>query len=141
MKYGLFYDECIFCYKITHFVLFLGENIYQVTQNGRILENKAKHSTPAAREPVPVDELQHFVNEMLGHRKLLENAEGNHFKLNISDENANRARERKVAFDTIDVTVDNKLQHLMSDMILRDEEEVSFKHDLLDMIGGNDEKK
>lgn len=128
--------------KIIHIFPFLGENIYQVTQNGRILENKAKHPTTGARQSVPVDELQHFVNEMLGQRKLLENAEGNRFKLNISDENANRARERKVAFDTIEVSVDdNKLHTLMSDMILRDEEEVSFKHDLLDMIGGDEEKK
>lgn len=107
------------------------------------MENKAKpSSTLDSQEPKPVDELQHFVNEMLGQRKLLENAEDNRFKLSISDENANRSRERKVAFDTIDVSVDDtKLQNLMSDMILRDDEEVSFKHDLLNMISGDDNKK
>ncbi|KAJ8923055.1 hypothetical protein NQ315_001604 [Exocentrus adspersus] len=119
----------------------LGENVYHVTQNGRILENRGKLTAATTCEPEPVNELQLFVNEMLSHRKLNDSSEGNRFKLRISDENANRTREnKKVAFDTINVNVDNKLQNLMSDLVIKDEEEVCFKKDLLSMLNGNDNK-
>ncbi|VEN36586.1 unnamed protein product [Callosobruchus maculatus] len=120
----------------------LGENIYQVTQNGKILENSNSSDTTSKEHP-RVNEMELFANEILGERKLSSGsteANGNTFKLSINDENAN-APESKKCFDSIDVNI-GKLEDLMGDISLKsdDEEEKSFKDDLLEMIGGDSEK-
>ncbi|KAJ8935117.1 hypothetical protein NQ314_013013 [Rhamnusium bicolor] len=122
----------------------MSENLLGITLRHLILENRGDVSSTSHDEEVPANELQLFVNEMLGQRTInSDNTEANRncFKLTISDENANRARQKKVVFDNIDVNInDNKLQDLMNDMTLNDDEEISFKDDLLDMIGGDEEK-
>ncbi|KAJ8948425.1 hypothetical protein NQ318_007948 [Aromia moschata] len=114
----------------------LGENIYQKT--GEKTSNRSLNRSP------PVNELQLFANELLGRRQLnaeSSEANANIFRLTISDDNANRAKGKKVAFDNIDVNIDdNSLQDLMGDMSLQDKEDANFRDDLLNMIGNSDEK-
>ncbi|CAH2006817.1 unnamed protein product [Acanthoscelides obtectus] len=121
----------------------LGENIYQVTQNGKILENSNTSEITGTDHP-KVNELELFATEILGERKLSSGStetNGNTFKLSINDENDN-ASESKRCFDSIDVNI-GKLEDLMGDISLKsdEDEEKSFKDDLLEMIGGDGEEK
>lgn len=116
----------------------VGENIYQVTQNGRILENRSS-TKKSSLEVENVNELKCFVDEMLGERKLSTGStDGNPNLLRLSSLTEskfnNNADDR---FDSIDVNVNDQLQTLMSDLNVReDSEHNSFKDDLLSMIDG-----
>ncbi|XP_063915911.1 protein OSCP1 isoform X3 [Zophobas morio] len=113
----------------------LGENIYSVTQNGRILEKNQNRSEPE------VNELKLFVDQILGERKM---GSGNDnrkmLRLAINDQNGNNNEEEtKKGFDSIDVnTDDNQVQEMMKDMVVGDKEDGSLRDDLLAMIGGED---
>ncbi|XP_030750961.1 protein OSCP1 [Sitophilus oryzae] len=118
----------------------IGENIYQVTQNGRILENRHKGSSgsKSSLELENVNELKCFVDEMLGQRKLSSGStEGNSnlLRFSLTDSKLNNNAEDK--FDSIDVNINDndKLQSLITDLTLRDDSEHNnFKDDLLSMI-------
>lgn len=116
----------------------VGENIYQVTQNGRILENRST-TKKSSLEVENVNELKCFVDEMLGERKLSTGStDGNPNLLRLSSLTEskfnNNADDR---FDSIDVNVNDQLQSLMSDLNVRDDSgHNSFKDDLLSMIDG-----
>lgn len=111
-----------------------GENIYQVTQNGRILENSSNHQQGERdneQDTNKINELELFANELLGERKL---STDNTFKLTLGNENANRASNKEIVFDSIDVNV-GKLEDLMGDISLKNVNDTCFKDDLLDLIG------
>ncbi|CAH0564154.1 unnamed protein product [Brassicogethes aeneus] len=116
----------------------LGENIYMVTNNGRILENR-----PQTRKNSEVNELQLFVDEMMGSRKLSTGSnDGTFLKLTINDENiTNNNAQVDSNFDNINVKVnENNLHSLINELnVCDDAEEKSFQEDLLEMIGQNTE--
>lgn len=122
----------------------IGENIYQVTQNGRILENKSHGTNDSSKksslESENVNELKCFVDEMLGERKLSTGStEGttNILRFSLADSKLNNNPDDR--FDSIDVNInDDKLHTLMTDLNVRDDsEQNSFKDDLLNMIEGD----
>ncbi|KAF7286824.1 hypothetical protein GWI33_003881 [Rhynchophorus ferrugineus] len=117
----------------------IGENIYQVTQNGRILENKQNGSSgKSSLEMENVNELKCFVDEMLGERKLSTgSAEGNSniLRFSLGDSKLNNNADDK--FDSIDVNINDndQLQSLITDLNVKDDsEQNSFKDDLLNLI-------
>ncbi|XP_068913817.1 protein OSCP1 isoform X1 [Tenebrio molitor] len=113
----------------------LGENIYSVTQNGRILEKNCNKPEPE------VNELQLFVDQILGERKMSSGTDNRKFlRLDIDNQNVNNNEEgSKIVFDNIDVnTEDHKMHEMMNDMAVTDKEDGSLKDDLLEMIGGED---
>lgn len=118
------------------FFYFLGENIYQVTHNGRILENQDKID-----EKTPVfNEIELFATELLGPQNINCNttteANGNSLKLSINDFNANQ-EVPKITFDQIDVNVDcTKLSDLIQEINFENVEG-NLTNDLLNMIDGN----
>ncbi|XP_050298774.1 uncharacterized protein LOC126737768 isoform X3 [Anthonomus grandis grandis] len=119
----------------------IGENIYHVTQNGRILENQNEHkASEDFLEVKNANELKFFVHEMLGERKLSTGSnEGNPNMLRLCSLTESKLNNNPMddRFDSIDVNVNDNdnLQSLMTDMNIRDETECnSFKDDLLNMI-------
>lgn len=128
----------------------LGENIYAVTQNGKILQNYQQNNNEEPddqdendEEVKQVNELQLFVDEMLGERKpstCSDASSSNILKLSITDDNFNSNDETNtIQFDNIDVNVnEGKLKNLGNDLSVdggEDEDEHSFRNDLLDLIG------
>lgn len=110
----------------------LGENIYSVTQNGRILEKNENKPEPE------VNELQLFVDQILGERKLSTGSDNRNFlRLAIDEQNGNN-NEIQNGFDNIDVNTDGQIREMMSEMVVADKEDGSLKDDLLEMIGGED---
>lgn len=122
------------------FRLFSGENIYQVTHNGKILENEDNTPQVHKYEKPALNELEVFANELLGIKNIntanTETARSS-LRLSINDVNANK-ETKKVTFDAIDVTVDNsKYTDLIQDICLQKEED-NLRNELLDMIEEND---
>ncbi|XP_031353614.1 protein OSCP1-like [Photinus pyralis] len=113
----------------------LGENIYEVTQNGKILE-----PDPHEEEEERLDnkELEVFANEMLGARKLSAAENGPNMNLHINEFQRKEKDDIQLKiFDNIKVsTPDDALKKIFSDLNLDDfEEDSSMKDDLLDIIG------
>ncbi|RZC43045.1 Oscp1 domain containing protein [Asbolus verrucosus] len=116
----------------------LGENIYSVTQNGRILEKNRNKPEPE------VNELQLFVDQILGDRRGSCNDNRKHLRLDIDDQNGNNNEKTKskIVFDNIDVnTEDQQMQKMMNEMEVSGKEDGCLKDDLLAMIGGEDLNK
>ncbi|EFA09087.2 Protein OSCP1-like Protein [Tribolium castaneum] len=110
----------------------LGENIYSVTNNGRILEKNQNKAEPE------VNELQLFVDQILGERKLSNGNNDNRgfLRLAIDEQNGND-NESTATFNNIDVNTDEKqVEDMMGDMVVGDKEDGSLRDDLLEMIGG-----
>lgn len=122
----------------------LGENIYAVTENGKILEHYQRNNNENVVEEVEeqVNELQLFVDEMVGERKPSTCSDGstNILKLSITEDGFNNNDEiDSLRFDNIDVDVnEGNLKSLGKDLSGNEEgeeEEDSFRNDLLDLIG------
>ncbi|ERL89201.1 hypothetical protein D910_06575, partial [Dendroctonus ponderosae] len=134
----------------------IGSNIYEATENGRILENR-ENDKKASLALENVNELNCFVDEMLGERKLSSSSTDGKNSLNsfsvfnssqlgsstllrlssLTETKLNNNGDDR--FDNIDVNVGDseQLQHLMTDLSVRDDlEQNSFKDDLLSMIEG-----
>ncbi|KAF2896822.1 hypothetical protein ILUMI_09352 [Ignelater luminosus] len=118
----------------------LGENIYAVTQNGKVADqNNQLENKMEEKEGKESHELQAFVDQMLGDRKLstgsTENAPA--LKLLIDDQNEKKDEIRLEIFDNIDASArDNKLQKIFNDLNLDDVESgSSINDDLLEIIG------
>ncbi|KAF5296485.1 hypothetical protein FQR65_LT01474 [Abscondita terminalis] len=109
----------------------LGENIYEVTQNGKVLEEENKEEVSASESY----ELQAFADEMLGKRKL-SGGSGSNMRLLINDGKQKDEIKLEI-FDKIDVsTQDSALQKIFSDLNLQDVDvNSSINDDLLDIIG------
>ncbi|XP_066153297.1 protein OSCP1 isoform X1 [Euwallacea fornicatus] len=122
----------------------IGSNVYETTQNGRILENRNSSEITSKKsflEPENVNELKCFVNEILGERKLSTgSADGNPTLLRLTSITESKINNNaEDGFDNIDINVNDndKLQSLMTDLSMGDDtEQKSFKNDLLDMIDG-----
>lgn len=121
-------------------ILFItGENIYQVTQNGHILEHQQHPSGDQQQNKPALNEMELFAKELLGDRINNDPAEinRNFLKLSIKDMNAN-TEPRKVTFDPIEVKVDNS-NHLESfPYIGFDEEQNAVANQFLDLIKENE---
>ncbi|XP_019770490.1 uncharacterized protein LOC109544625 isoform X2 [Dendroctonus ponderosae] len=118
----------------------IGSNIYEATENGRILENR-ENDKKASLALENVNELNCFVDEMLGERKLSSSStDGSSTLLRLSSLTETKLNNNgDDRFDNIDVNVGDseQLQHLMTDLSVRDDlEQNSFKDDLLSMIEG-----
>ncbi|KAK4873925.1 hypothetical protein RN001_013285 [Aquatica leii] len=93
----------------------LGENIYEVTQNGKILEQENKEKANEKENY----ELQTFADEMLGKRKMSSENCPN-MRLLIND-NKQKDEIKLEIFDNIDVsTQDSTLRKIFSDLNLQD---------------------
>ncbi|CAG9773880.1 unnamed protein product [Ceutorhynchus assimilis] len=119
----------------------IGENIYRVTKNGRILERGINPTRKTSLEVENVNELQCFVDEMLGERKLSTGSTDstNPNLLRLSSLTESKLNNNSDKFDSIDVNVNDneQLQSLMVDLNIKDDaEQNSFKDDLLSMIDG-----
>lgn len=110
----------------------LGENIYEVTQNGKILEQENKEKANEKENY----ELQTFADEMLGKRKMSSENCPN-MRLLIND-NKQKDEIKLEIFDNIDVsTQDGTLRKIFSDLNLQDVDvNSSVNEDLLEIIGG-----
>lgn len=117
----------------------LGENIYAVTQNGKVLESDKLESNMEEREEKESQELQVFVDQMLGDRKLSTGSTENSpaLKLLTDDQYEKKDEIKLEVFDNIDASVrDNKLQKIFNDLNLDDVESgSSINDDLLEIIG------
>ncbi|CAG9817866.1 unnamed protein product [Phaedon cochleariae] len=124
----------------------LGENIYQVTQNGRILENTEDPNANYAAQMSTVNEVKDFAEEILGERGTNENSEANRnvFKLTISREieNNDGVNGNKILFDNVDVDiVGETFEDLLRDISINEDgnnEEKTLQDELMNMIVGND---
>lgn len=113
----------------------LGENIYEVTQNGKILEPDSQED----EEHLDNKELEVFASEMLGARKL-SNENGPNMNLLINEFHRKEKDDIQLKiFDNIQVsTPDDTLKKIFSDLNLDDfETDSSVKDDLLDIIGSD----
>lgn len=118
----------------------LGENIYAVTQNGKILE-KSCHNAAPSKPQREVNELQLFVDEILGDRRLSSgsNDSGRALRLTIDEKNEECGELGIVNFNSIDVsTEDHQILDMLDDMKLNEKNEGDLKDDLLAMIGGEE---
>lgn len=108
----------------------LGENIYSVTENGKIMErlDDSNRNEPESHE------MKLFVDQILGERN---SSADNENVLRLSINTNTREETNKKLFDNINVeTNDNTLHSILDDMNLNDDiTETNFKDDLLDMIG------
>lgn len=114
----------------------LGENIYAVTENGKILEKNDDNDNSKSES----QEMKLFVDEIRGdNRKNSSTENENILKLTINrDSNRDKDdNENKQIFDNISIdTGDNKLSNIMNDLNLNDTlDTTNFKEDLIDMIG------
>ncbi|XP_060521534.1 protein OSCP1 [Cylas formicarius] len=124
----------------------LGENIYQATQNGKILENRNPTTTTVSDLNKNVNELNCFVDEVLGGQRKLSSGsmEGNsNVSRLLNDEKLNNNPSTKLRrFDSINVDINEheKLQDLVHDLNIRGDqlEDTSLKDELLDMIANDD---
>lgn len=106
----------------------LGENIYAVTENGKILEKSDDNENRN-------EEMKLFVDEIRGERKSSTDND-NILKLTINA-TENREDSESKQFDNINIeTNDNNLHNILNDMNLNDTlDTTNFKEDLIDMIG------
>lgn len=124
------------------FSFILGENIYQVTHNGRILDHDTTNHYTGINTPA-LNELELFATELLGAQKIdsseSTSANKSSLKLTINDVNANK-ESRMVSFNPIDVKVDSStLSDLIQDISFTDKED-NVKEDLYDLIQHNTKK-
>lgn len=111
-----------------------GENIYQVTHNGRILENQDNIALVHPPIKPVLNELDLFATELLGVQEPSDDNTGTTMKLSISDINSNKECKR-VTFDTIDINIDtSNLTDVMKDINFESTEE----NDLLEMLDMNE---
>lgn len=111
----------------------LGENIYVVTENGKILEKNDDNDN----NKIEGNEMRLFVNEILGDRKNSTTDNENVLKLSINTESRDDYVENKQIFDNINIeTNDNSLHNILNDLNLNETfDTTNFKDDLIDMIG------
>lgn len=112
----------------------LGENIYAVTENGKILERSDDNDNGK----MDGQEMKLFVDEIRGDRKNSADNE-NILQLTISKDGRDGAdnESKQLTFDNINIdATDNKLHNMLSDLNLNDAlATTNFKEDLIDMIG------
>lgn len=120
-----------------YFSYILGENIYQVTHNGKILEGQDNLNQHTGGTKPALNELDLFATELLGAQNL-DSAEStstnrSSLKLTINDVNANKD-SRMVSFNPIDVKFDSStLSDLIQDISFTDKED-NVKEDFFDFI-------
>ncbi|KAL3272496.1 hypothetical protein HHI36_013973 [Cryptolaemus montrouzieri] len=122
----------------------LGENIYSVTQNGRILEDR-KMSTKSESD---VNEMMYFVDQI--NVRTMSNEQfgkaDNVLKLTINEPNSctSNGRKRLSSFGSIEVQVESpNLEDLVKDLSVKEENharKTSLKEDLLNLLGGGSSK-
>ncbi|XP_045476928.1 protein OSCP1 isoform X1 [Harmonia axyridis] len=122
----------------------LGENIYAVTQNGKILEDRKMSS----RSDSDVNEMLYFVDQINVRKSSSGNFQkGEHFlKLSINEQNMGPVEERKrlSSFGSIEVQVDSpNLEELVKDLSVKEDGRLrksSLKEDLLSLLGAGGSK-
>lgn len=109
----------------------LGENIYEVTQNGKVLEGFERAECPK-EEAEEYNELDTFVSQMLGEKKV---DDANRPHLNFFLEDKREDIELQI-FDNIDASLrDDALQKIFNELNLaEDGVQTSVNDDLLDML-------
>ncbi|KAL1494381.1 hypothetical protein ABEB36_009989 [Hypothenemus hampei] len=117
----------------------IGDNIYEFTQNGRILENQRMSKKSSSSSSENVNELKCFVDEMLGERKLSGSSTDGTTLVRLTsltesklNNNTQDGFEKVIDVDKND---NNQLQSLLGDLSVRDDSEPNnFKDDLLNML-------
>lgn len=111
----------------------LGENIYSVTQNGKVLEK-----SETGKSDQEVNELQLFVNQILGEKSQSLNNNKKFLRLAINQKSGsnNNSLEETTSEGVNNINVDNKISidNLMTDLTMVDKDEPSLTDELLSMI-------
>ncbi|KAK9883106.1 hypothetical protein WA026_001305 [Henosepilachna vigintioctopunctata] len=122
----------------------LGENIYAVTQNGKILDDRKM----SVKSESDVNEMLHFVDQINVRKLSTGNYEksDNFLKLTINEANSggSSGRQRLGSFGSIEVQVDSpNLEDLVQDLTVKEDSrarKTSLKEDLLNLLGGGSSK-
>lgn len=136
LRMGLQNEDCSFVMNNTSPVAQemlnnLGENVYIVTENGRILQRDAKKTLDDEME---VNELKIFADQIIGEKRKA--GKEKVLTLSINNEATSEkfiVKSRK--FDELEVNKDdNRVSELLEELNVSDETEGNLKDDLLDMI-------
>lgn len=141
LRMGLQNEDCSFIMNNTspiaqEMLNNLGENIYIVTENGRILQRNVVKETD---QPMEINELKIFADQIIGEKRRSGLEKVLTLSINkevVSDEEFSGKSKK---FDQLQVNKDdNKVSELLEDLnVLDDATVVSLKEDLLEMIGND----
>lgn len=141
LRMGLQNDDCSFIINNTSEIAQdmlnnLGENIYIVTENGRILQRTDRNTIEKSDNPeMEVNELKIFADQIIGEKR--KSGKEKVLTLSINKEAAPAGFNIKnQKFDVLEISKnDNRVSELLKELNVTDEAAaISLKDDLLDMI-------
>lgn len=139
LRMGLQNEDCSFVTNTTNSIAQemlnnLGENIYVVTENGRILQRKE----PDDDQEMEVTELKIFADQIIGEKRRC--GKEKVLTLSINKEVTSECfTDKSRKFDKLEVSKDdNRVSELLAELNVSEEANgLSFKDDLLNMIGND----
>lgn len=139
LRMGLQNEDCSFVMNNTsqfaqEMLRNLGENIYIVTENGRVLQRNNDVSKTRDEEEMEVNELKIFADQIIGEKRRM--GKERVLTLSINKETVPEGfNVKSVKFDELSVDKgDNRVSELLEELNVSDETASSLKEDLLDMI-------
>lgn len=113
----------------------LGENIYAVTQNGKVLARCTKRQDDVSA--IKTSELKLFADEIVGEKSPRNNSNVLKLSIDVNNDKGGETARRSENFDKIMIDkCDNKMAELLEELNVSDSEDTDTKltDDLLDLI-------